>query len=368
MTQDMPRGPSGSGPPAPSRSEIPQPFRFTGRAGEFFGIWIANLALTLVTLGIFSAWAKVRQNRYLLGHTRILGHPMEYRARGLTILVGRLLSLLVLAGIGGLGTVSLAAQGLSSLGLLLAIPWVINRSLRFRARVTAWRNIRFDWHGTYWGAFTAFILWPAAGIFSLGLLAPLAARASRQYLASHHSFGGTRFTAATTILPYYIAALWALLSAAVISLLGAGLAVLVLLVRYSSHELRDLQNAPDLAASASLPLGLTTIVAIFAAGIVFLVLARNILIRNLRLGQAAAFHSDLSAFRSVWIVLTNTLLTVLSLGLLYPWARIRWRRYQVERLAVTRLMPLNSFVDAARKAEGAFGEEFSDFEGFGPAI
>ena len=35
-------------------------FEFTGDAKEFFRIWIVNLALSIVTLGIYSAWAKVR--------------------------------------------------------------------------------------------------------------------------------------------------------------------------------------------------------------------------------------------------------------------------------------------------------------------
>ena len=35
------------------------PFKFTGKASEYFGIWIVNLFLSLITLGIYSAWAKV---------------------------------------------------------------------------------------------------------------------------------------------------------------------------------------------------------------------------------------------------------------------------------------------------------------------
>ena len=32
------------------------PIEFTAGAGEYFRIWIVNLALTVVTLGIYSAW------------------------------------------------------------------------------------------------------------------------------------------------------------------------------------------------------------------------------------------------------------------------------------------------------------------------
>ncbi|HEX8601991.1 MAG TPA: DUF898 family protein, partial [Pseudoduganella sp.] len=39
-------------------------FEFTATGGEYFRIWIVNLLLTIVTLGIYSAWAKVRRNQY----------------------------------------------------------------------------------------------------------------------------------------------------------------------------------------------------------------------------------------------------------------------------------------------------------------
>lgn len=42
----------------------PAPFEFTGDGAEYFRIWVINLLLTLATLGIYSAWAKVRKARY----------------------------------------------------------------------------------------------------------------------------------------------------------------------------------------------------------------------------------------------------------------------------------------------------------------
>ena len=39
------------------------PMRFTGIGWEYFRIWVVNMLLTLLTLGIYSAWAKVRKAR-----------------------------------------------------------------------------------------------------------------------------------------------------------------------------------------------------------------------------------------------------------------------------------------------------------------
>ena len=53
--------------PSPSR----MPFRFHGQAGEYFRIWIVNICLTVITLGIYSAWAKVRRKRYFYSNTQL---------------------------------------------------------------------------------------------------------------------------------------------------------------------------------------------------------------------------------------------------------------------------------------------------------
>ena len=63
--------------------------QFTGSALEYFRIWIVNVCLTLVTLGIFSAWAKVRKKRYFYSHTLLDGTPFQYLGMPIPILKGR---------------------------------------------------------------------------------------------------------------------------------------------------------------------------------------------------------------------------------------------------------------------------------------
>ena len=64
-------------------AESRYPVEFTASAAEYFRIWIVNLALTIATLGIYSAWAKVRKKRYFYAHTKIDGDGFEYRGRPL---------------------------------------------------------------------------------------------------------------------------------------------------------------------------------------------------------------------------------------------------------------------------------------------
>src|SRR5690606_20455872 len=74
---------------------------FHGNGGEFFRIWIVNLVLSILTLGIYSAWAKVRTNRYFYGNTEVAGSHFEYLAEPMQILKGRLVAvaLFILFGI-----------------------------------------------------------------------------------------------------------------------------------------------------------------------------------------------------------------------------------------------------------------------------
>ena len=65
--------------------------QFEGKASEFFNIWIVNVLLTIVTLGIYSAWAKVRTNQYFYGSTYLDGSSFQYTADPIKILKGRLL-------------------------------------------------------------------------------------------------------------------------------------------------------------------------------------------------------------------------------------------------------------------------------------
>ena len=70
-------------------ARTPFPFQFNGQAGEYFKIWIVNILLTILTLGIYSAWAKVRRKRYFYGNTLLQDTAFEYLAQPIQILKGR---------------------------------------------------------------------------------------------------------------------------------------------------------------------------------------------------------------------------------------------------------------------------------------
>ena len=338
---------------------------FTGNASEYFGIWLSNTVLSILTLGIYSAWAKVRRSRYFLGNTLVLGDRLEYHATGLTILKGRLIALAVIAVYVGLGFVSTIAQMIVAIALIPAYPWVINRAMRFNATMTSWRNVRFDWHGQYWGVARVYLLWPVIAVLTLGALAPMAARASREYLANHYALGRERFGATTPLGPYYVALLWTVLLGAVLTLLAAGLIAAVLLLAAGGI---DALSSTDAESSVWAFVMFAPILAVGPAMICFQILTRNIIVGALTLGDAASFRSDLNPLRYLWILLSNFIVTVLTGLLMYPWAQVRSYRYQAERISVRPESAMGTFLDTDARSDEAFGEEFGEMQDVGLGI
>src|SRR5690606_19467483 len=87
----LPGVPSGGGAPPGAGGRL-RPIVFTGSGGEYFRIWIVNLLLSILSLGIYSAWAKVRRQRYFHRNTRLAGSAFDYHARPAAILLGRIVA------------------------------------------------------------------------------------------------------------------------------------------------------------------------------------------------------------------------------------------------------------------------------------
>ena len=150
----------------PIAREQRYPFKFTGNAGEYFRLWIVNLLLSIVTLGIYSAWAKVRKKRYFYGNTWMGDSNFDFHGNPFSILKGRIIAVIALAIYSGAGYYSPRVGGVLFLLLVLASPWFIARALAFNARYSSYREIRFRNTATARDVLAAvwpFLLIPLAG-------------------------------------------------------------------------------------------------------------------------------------------------------------------------------------------------------------
>lgn len=349
-----------------------QPLAFTGGVLEYYGVVILNALLTMITLGIYAPWAKVRKQRYFFSHTEFLDEGFQYLATGKQLFIGRIVAIIILVALSVAEFIPGIGIPLSIAIVLFGLPFVLNRSLRFNARNLAWRDVRFGWEGTFPMAILVWMIYPVLSVLTLGLLQPLAARALRRHYADNHSFGGAQFSADLGLAPFYFALFKAITFAVVLIALFGGLtgaiaygALETLFVGVTSSDDLLLKLA-FLSDEQKVLLALPFIgvgFAFYISGKFYFALARHVMINHLRLSGGIRFQSQLSAFKYAFVILTNLLINILTIGFAHPFTVVRHYRFLTQAVEVRPIADMAGFVDKQAQAGFSVFEEVSDIEG-----
>lgn len=346
-----------SSTPAPTPPIVRHAPEFSGRAGEYFGIWIVNLLLGIVTLGIYSAWAKVRTERYFHANTRLAGSSFEYLAEPLQILKGRLIAYAVVISLGLASQFSLGLYFALFLCVFALLPWVIVLSLRFRARNSAWRGLTFRFDRSGGDAYGPFMGWPILSAITGSVLYPLMKQRQHEFVAAGHWFGRKRFTFASDTGAYFIPWLIAV---------GMGIGLFVVLfgvVMAGSVALSASAGeaqGPGAGMSAAMIAGFALFyLGFFALNVFLRVRYANMLWNNTRVGEHR-FESNLRARDMMWLYFSNLVAIVCTIGLAVPWAMVRLARYRAEHFTFVASGSIDDFVADAETRHGAAGAELVD--------
>lgn len=332
--------------------------KFTGDAKTYFGIWIVNILLSIVTLGIYSAWAKVRTKRYFAQNTLIDGRRFDYHATGKQILIGRIIVIL--------GLIVLMIPILNLIGavaLFFLFPWLMNRALMFNARKTSFSGLRFGFDGSYGRAFLVYIIYPVLSALTLFIFMPFAIRARHRYTINGHRYGTARFSFDSAIWPFYKAALLAIGWVMVATLIGF---VLLggprLLNEFIIMAQMGDEPDPALMIRFFLMYGVL-LVAIMPAAFIYQAYIRNMVYAHTALQGGHRLVSNVSAARLMWIAMSNVVVIVLTLGLMLPWARIRFSRYLADCTQFIADGSLDEFIGVEEGRVTALGDAYADLEG-----
>lgn len=314
---------------------------FKGQAFEYFKIWIVNIFLTIISLGIYSAWAKVRNTQYFYGNTFIDGSSFNYTAKPISILKGRLIA------VGIFGVYAIVSEVSPMVGLAMtlvfmpAIPWLIIRSLTFNAQNSMFRNIRFDFKGKYGEALGVFLLWPLLIICTAGLILPYVLYKQYRFVINNGAFGTAGFDYHAK--PKEIYRIFLVIFG---SLFMLGLLILGLSTIFDEKTV----------AIAS------TLVMVFVYVLAFGYFKANI--ANLNFNSTTIkdhhFTSSLQSKKVAWIYFTNTVAIALSIGLMIPWAKIRMAHYRADCLQLKASDSLDNFIAAEQKSISALGDQMSE--------
>lgn len=321
------------------------PFSFQGNGGEYFKIWIVNIFLTILTLGIYSAWAKVRRNRYFYGNTQLSGTGFDYLAKPINILKGRLIAFAALV----IYNVSVSVMPILGLPLsfafLFALPWLIVKSMSFRTRNTAFRNIRFGFTGSYGGAAKTFILLPILGLFSLGLAYPYVINKQKEFIIASSRYGKTAFTYSGKTKDFF--KVFLILFLIVIGMMAAMAGIAAVF------------SGQPPSPVVSISMGVVTMFFYFWIFAFSSARIGNLVYNSAHLG-ANGFRSELKVNDLFLLYLTNTLGIVFTLGLFVPWAQVRMARYRAAKLQFLAADDLSGFLAGEQEKVGSAGEEVGE--------
>jgi uncharacterized membrane protein YjgN (DUF898 family) len=376
----------------------PSSLKFTGKGFEYFKIWIVNICLSVVTLGIYSAWAKVRTKSYFYGNTVLNNSSFSYLADPKKILKGRIIAV-ILFTVYGVAWQYFPEAGITLLVLgCLIFPFFIVSAMSFRMRNTAYRNIRFHFIKDLKAAYMVFL--PPLGfvilftwlsytladffgvidltitnsekegevfikndfIFVMFLLwfipiLPWLDFLRIRFIVNHTQFGKAKATFAIGgrefYKLYFITVLIYLASFIIPPGVILGMVHGMSMIGFEfDRSILDNEIIRDLGIVVlSFDLFGSYI---FLAGI-WKAMRTNMLNNNIKIGENQ-LHSHLKSIRVGWIYLTNTVAIILSLGLLIPWAKIRMARYTASCTEL-QINDLDSIKAIAPEQETAFGEE-----------
>jgi uncharacterized membrane protein YjgN (DUF898 family) len=364
------------------QDEAPEPHElalaFTGSGKEYFRIWIVNLLLTVATLGIYSAWAKVRRLQYFYRSTQLAGATFDFHGNPTAILKGRLIAVALLAGYHYAFGFSITAGVIIAAILILGLPFLMRSALRFRLASTSYRGLSFGFGGSLAGAYLVYlppvvtVLLPGA-ILSIDPQNPFAAAAGVLYVAWPEMHGlmkryqhrnlrygnqHARFEVSARRFygPYFRAGLFASGCVIVTAVLAGAVTV-----GLEKTSIRFLEMNP--VTSGLITAAFSGYLFFMMAGPYLQVRINNLAWSNTSL-PGVTIRSAMKARAMMRLQLANALLTLLTLGLYRPFAVVRVYRYRLAHITLEADGQFEHIVAAAAQpVDGTAGDGAADFIG-----
>ncbi|MNX26805.1 Inner membrane protein YjgN [compost metagenome] len=298
-------------------------FNFRGEGSSFFGIHLATMFLSAITLGVYSFWGRVKVRSYLYSQTEFAGERFAYHGTGMELLKGWAKAGAVISVVLGLNSLLtmlsdelfvfvLSKLILLAFGLALA-PFAIVGSRRYRLTRTSWQGIRFDFRGSAMDYAKVFVPAALLNVVTLGLYYPFMLAKTQTYLAGHTAYGSERFTfdgEGSELFPQTLMAV--LLTPLTLGIYGFW---------YKAHVERFIWENTSFAG--------------------------------------ARFRTTITGGELFMLGVTNGLLMLVTLGLAYPWVKVREIHYKLWNLSLVGNIDWSQIRQDAQTS-GAFAEGMAD--------
>lgn len=385
--------------------------KFEGDGWEYFKIWIVNILLTIVTLGLYYPWAKVRNLRYFYANSTLEGKNFEYHATGKQLFIGYLIAMILLIAYVTIEQFSVVGSLIVLLIFALGYPWIVWRSLKFNARMTSFSNVRFSFSGGCGAAYVNFLLLPAVFFISIyagpvlaavvipmltdsgtefGALYILAAvligcillvvaffmyaflkKRISTYIVKGYQYGQGEFDTnletssfalillKTIAISFGIGVIGMLLIG-VVSMGTTGLSGIVSMQEGLENSSEDMDAYAGTILAMILPVYVLMLFGFLVVSAYAKSRQRAYIYSNSLLDEKIAFESTLRARSLAWVMISNLFLIVLTLGLATPWAKVRLTRLYLENTQVSAEQSFDEYVTQKLEEQSSLGEQIGD--------
>ncbi|MBL5901826.1 YjgN family protein [Serratia fonticola] len=370
---------------------------FRGTGGEYFAIWLVNILLTAITLGIYSAWATLRRRRYFYGNTELNGDRFDYHAQPMQILKGRLLVIGAVILFYILLFINPLLGMIAMLALLALIPWIIIRSWRYNAIMSSYRGVRFNYlcqtGRAYWvllfcpillviglyavmivlgvigsslGSPTAIIVLAAITVIlfvpMLAAINGILATLQHDLYVNNLRFGTSPFVAKFKKAEFIKIALFSLLIflpflVIALVLVGSFFVSLFQMALFGGMSDAMLQAQMANNIGSLFMMMLVLLLGVMVSSSYMVVAQRNYVFNQTTLQGEVKLRSSMQTLPYMGLLITNSLITVFSLGLAAPVAHVRHARYIAESTQVEGDLSLLSVQAHHDTANTAIAEE-----------
>jgi uncharacterized membrane protein YjgN (DUF898 family) len=329
---------------------------FHGSGGSFFGIHVINMLLTILTLGVYYFWGKVKVRQYLYSQSEFNGDRFAFHGTGRELLWGFLRAFVVFGGLsllfraapllpGGLA-VKITAVLATYLLLFMLIPFAVAATRRYRLSRSSWRGIRFSFRGSIANFVRLYLKGIVLSFLTLGIYYPFFIARQQKYLVSHTYFGNERFRfdgnghelmkiyLPLTVFPVLIVAT-AVIVPSVLKLIG--------------------HPGPVVAWVGGLTMLLIGCFALIYP-FWFEAAKQRYLWNHTKFGAGdARFHATMSGGGLFLLKSGNAFLLLLTLGLAWPWTMVRNTNFLFNHLTLEGALDLSAVRQDAQSAT-ALGE------------
>ena len=341
---------------------VAQNFHFHGSGSEYFRIWIVNLLLTLITLGIYSAWAKVRRMQYFYENTELMGARFGYHADPKKVLKGRLLAILAVGGFYAAAYFFPVIEPFGSVIWVALLPALLALALYFRLRNTSYRGLRFEFDGTFKQSYLALRLPLAMALLGLAAVAmamqfmveggnpgmligiilavvylllpiivmPMFQVQWKRFAHEHSFFGSERFGFSATVKQYsktYLSSFFIFLLVAIpVGIIFGVLMALLFKGGIRSEDASMWTKLPEILMGIAIVYVMLFAIAPYLKAKFF-----NLAWNNTQIGKHS-FVANVPVWGLVGVAASNFALILLTLGFYRPFAVIRTQKYLLAHL------------------------------------